>query len=166
MRRSAGTTANTAALLGLGLYVTACLAGCAAAGADTDALFTPVAGSTDGTSAARKSGYVMSADEQALDCKRLLGRMQIRILEIRDYNERNNTTGLSRSLQGGVTAIAGGTKSGTDPSGTYARDRGMLHAYNAQLAAKGCKTYDLDAELQPKDFRVTPAAVQPASAPK
>jgi hypothetical protein len=42
----------------------------------------------------------------------------------------------------------------------------MLEAYNKQLAVKNCKTYDLDAELKPKDFRETPnATIKPASGP-
>ncbi len=48
----------------------------------------------------------------------------------------------------------------------------MLEAYNKQLAAKNCRSYDLDAELKPKDFRVSPSATikpaggKPASGPK
>ena len=107
-------------------------------------------------------GYVLSADEQQMDCKKLTGRMQIRILEIRDYNERQQATMLSRALQSGVALVTGGSKTGSDPNGDFTRDRAMLAAYNKQLAAKDCKTYDLDAELKPKDFRETPnAAIKP-----
>lgn len=130
--------------------------GCAASN-DTGSLLTPVA------AASSSSTHELSADEQALECKQLMGRMQIRILEIRDYNERNTTTLASRALQSGVGTVFGGTTSGLDPNGQYAKDRAMLEAYNKQLAAKGCKSYDLNAELQPKDFRVSPAAtIKPA----
>lgn len=132
------------------------VAGCAASD-DTGSLLTPVAAS------AATSTYVLSADEQALECKQLMGRMQIRILEIRDYNERNNTTIASRALQSGVGTVFGGSTSGLDPNGRYAKDRAMLEGYNKQLVAKGCKSYDLDAELTPKDFRVSPSAtIKPA----
>ncbi len=105
----------------------------------------------------------MSADEQALECKQLTGRMQIRILEIRDYNERNQTTLASRALQSGVAAVTGGSTAGIDPNGRYAKDRAMLETYNRQLATKGCKTYDLEAELRPKSYTETPAAtIKPA----
>lgn len=136
------------------------LAACASSGlSQGSAELTPVAGSKAG------GGYVLSAAEQELDCKKLTGRMQIRILEIRDFNERSQSTGLSRVLQSGVAAVTGGSTAGTDPSGQYATDRSMLDAYNKQLAAKGCKTYDLEAELKPKDFKETPnATIKPAAA--
>ncbi len=144
------------------------IAGCAS-GPDvaTASILTPVAVSVAQSAPAATAGaYVMSAEELAFDCKKLTGRMQIRILEIRDYDERNRTSAISRSLQSGVAAVTGGTTAGTDPSGAYAKDRAMLDAYNAQLAAMGCKTYDLNAELQPKDFRATPSAtIKPAAGP-
>lgn len=111
-------------------------------------------------------GYKLTAEEQALECKQLTGRMQIRILEIRDYNARNKTTMASRALQSGSTAVFGGPKAGIDPDGTYAKDRATLEAYNTQLAAKGCRTYDLESELHPQDVHVTPnASIKPASKP-
>ena len=141
------------------------LAGCASTTPQsTEALVTPVSSTT--TTASGAGGYMLTSEEKALECKQLTGRMQIRILEIRDYNERKNTTGLSRALQSGGTAVFGGTQAGLDPNGTYAKDRAMLNAYNRQLAAKNCKTYDLDAELKPTDFRETPTAtIKPASGP-
>lgn len=149
MTRLARLTILTAMLMAI--------AGCAASN-DTGTLLTPVAAS------ASTGTHVLSADEQALECKQLMGRMQIRILEIRDYNERNRTTMASRALQTGVTTVVGGSEAGLDPTGQYAKDRAMLEAYNKQLVAKGCKSYDLEAELQPKDFHISPAAtIKPAS---
>lgn len=109
------------------------------------------------------AAYQLSADEKALECKQLTGRMQIRILEIRDYHERSRTTLVARTLQSGSTTVFGGPKAGIDPDGAYAKDRATLEAYNAQLVAKGCKAYDLESELQPQDVRVTPTAtIKPA----
>ncbi|NOT72974.1 MAG: hypothetical protein HOP09_17380 [Hyphomicrobium sp.] len=147
------------------------LGACASSnGADTASLLPPPSAQQSPPAnvqpgdAANVAPAVLSADEQALECKQLTGRMQIRILEIRDYNERNRTTIASRALQSGVGAVFGGSKSGLDPSGRYAQDRAMLDAYNKQLGVKGCKTYDLEAELKPQDFRVTPEAkIKPAS---
>lgn len=123
--------------------------------------------SLDTASVAQASGgYGLSATELEYDCKQLTGRMQIRLLAIRDYSATNNTTAASRALQSGSTATFGGTSVGTDPSGAYARDVAMLEAYNRQLAAKNCNTFDLASELQPKDFRETPtASIRPASGP-
>lgn len=110
--------------------------------------------------------YTLSADEQDYTCKQLSGRMQIRLLAIRDYNSANNTTLASRALQSGSAAAFGGTASGTDPNTAYARDVAMLQAYNDQLAAKNCKTYNLQAELQPQDYTITPtASIKPAAGP-
>ena len=145
---------GSARLLRVVLIASAGLAGCASTQQpSTASVLTPAAASTSAS-----AGYVLSADEQALECKQLTGRMQIRILEVRDYNERNATTAVSRALQSGVTSLFGGSTAGSDPQAQTAKDRAMLDAYNRQLAAKSCKTYDLDAELRQSDFRVTPAA--------
>jgi hypothetical protein len=151
MQRLTIVAGTSAAFLGL--------TGCAASGPSaTSSLLTPVV-------APAAAAYTLSADELQLDCKKLAGRMQIRILEIRDYNERQQASLLSRALQSGASTVAGGSMSGTDPNGQYAKDRAMLEAYNAQLAAKNCKSYDLNAELKPKDFHETPTAnIKPASA--
>lgn len=109
------------------------------------------------------AAYALSADELAYDCKQLTGRMQIRLLAVRDYQNQSTTTIASRALQTGSAATFGGTTAGTDPDGAYARDVAMLEAYNRQLAAKDCNTYDLTDELQPKDYRATPtASIKPA----
>jgi hypothetical protein len=140
------------------------MAGCAASDPTaTSALVTPVAAAS--SAEASKTGYVLSAKEQELGCKQLTGRMQIRILEIRDYTERNRTTLAARALQTGTTAVFGGSQTGVDPDGTYDQDRAMLEAYNQQLLAKGCRTYDLESELTPQDVRVTPkASIKPVNA--
>lgn len=133
----------------------------------TASILTPVAASSAHaapTSGQKSGGYQLNEQELQFECKQLMGRMQIRILEIRDYNERNTTSQAARALQSGASTVLGGTKAGTDPHGRYAQDRAMLEAYNRQLAAKGCRSYDLEAELQPKDFRVSPSAtIKPAA---
>lgn len=101
--------------------------------------------------------YVLSDTEKALDCKKLSGRMQLRILQIRDGAERETASGLSRGMQGATTSVLGGTLYGLDPGGQHAKDRAMLDAFNRQLAAKGCKTFDLAAELAPKPVTHTPS---------
>ena len=45
---------------------------------------------------------------------------------------------------------------------TYSSARGtVLEAYNGQLAAKGCPTFDLESDLQPKDTKEMPRPVKP-----
>lgn len=142
-------------LIGMTLAVIHC--GCASGNTSATSALAPASG-PDAPATALKATYQLTPEEQALECKQLTGRMQIRILEIRDYNERSRTTLAARALQSGSTTVFGGPKAGIDPDGTYAKDRATLEAYNAQLAAKGCKTYDLESELQPQDVRVTPTA--------
>lgn len=147
----------------IGILAAGSLAGCAANTMSATSSLAPASG-PDAPAVLSKVNYELTADEKALECKQLTGRMQIRILEIRDYNERNRTTLASRTLQSGSTAVFGGPKAGIDPDGTYAKDRATLEAYNAQLSSKGCKTYDLESELQPQDVRVTPTAtIKPVS---
>jgi len=109
------------------------------------------------TSGAYEAGaYRLSADELALDCKKLAGRMQVRILQIRDTDTRQPTTALSQGLQSAVTPVFGDATYGASTQGDLARDRAVLEAYNAQLKAKGCGTFDLDAELASRDTTHTP----------
>jgi hypothetical protein len=100
--------------------------------------------------------YTLGPDELALDCKKLTGRMQVRILQIRDHNERSVGTGVARAAQQVAQPVFGGATYGARPDADVARDRAVLEAYNRQLAAKNCKTFDLDAELRPKPVRETP----------
>lgn len=126
------------------------LAGCASQAPEITASISPAGG-----------GYALSAKEMELNCKELTGRMQLRILEIRDYEARQHTSALSHGLQTGATSIFGGTSANADPADIYVEDRARLEAYNQRLAALNCKSYDLAAELQPKDVKVTPTPVNP-----
>ena len=107
----------------------------------------PPAAAAASTSAGPPPAYILSEEERNADCKRLTGRMKIRIVQIRDYTARAKTSALSRNMQLAHSQVWG-TTVGINPDAEYARDRAMLDAYNAQLAAKGCKTLDLAAELK------------------
>lgn len=95
------------------------------------------------------AAYQMTPDDLALDCKKLTGRMAVRIVQIRDFQTRQQTTSLSRGIQTAVKPAFGGSGEGSDPDGRYARDRAMLEAYNQRLAEKNCANFDLGAELAP-----------------
>ncbi len=101
--------------------------------------------------AAAFSAYQLSDDEKKLDCKKLTGKMQVRILQMRGYDTRTKASSMARTTQAVATPIFGGTKEGLDPDGQYRKDRAMLEAYNRQLADKKCKTFDIDAELNKTD---------------
>lgn len=95
------------------------------------------------------SAYQMTATDLELDCKKLTGRMAVRIVQLRDYQSRSQTTLVSRTLQTTTGMVFGGTKEGTDPDGRYARDLAQLNAYNQRLAEKDCPNFDLAASLDP-----------------
>ena len=147
-------------MVGLSVSAAVLLAGCAAT---PDVAAYSVAGespvmvstaTTNTTSDAAAPAYVLSEEEKSVDCKRLTGRMKIRIMQLRDEASRVRTTELSRSLQS-ATSQFGGSSAGTDPDADHRRDMGMLEAYNGQLAAKGCKTLELSTELKPASTAAT-----------
>jgi hypothetical protein len=116
----------------------------------------PAAPSAGATGALPSESYVLSAEELALSCRKLTGRMQVRILQIRDYEQRPKPSPVSRLAQRAATSLHGGSRHEVDPDGEYRRDRAVLEAYNRRLAEKKCKTFDLSAELRPKSVRETP----------
>jgi len=148
---------NQLASLAVLLALTAAIAGgCAQGGAQT---LTPQIGQKAPDTYKPGQAYQLTKEELALDCKRLTGRMQLRILQARDTNVRGGGTMAARGLQSVTTPIFGGTMHGADPVADFARDRAMLEAMNRQLAAKNCATFDLEAELQPRSSGDTPRPI-------
>jgi hypothetical protein len=109
-----------------------------------------------------KQAYELSEQEKKYSCKKLTGVMQVRILQIRDYDPKNKASLAARGMQSVTTPIWGGTTVGMDPDGQHRRDLAMLEAYNRQLAAKHCKTFDLAAELKGEAAHPLPTATQKA----
>lgn len=145
--------------LALGAIAALSAGGCASSGdGATSALDASVAvpGSAGGSRASTPA-YALSADELEYSCKQLAGRMQVRILEIRDYNERRHASGLAQVMRAASDDVKGRADQADGSPSAYRRDLAMLEAYNAQLKAKDCSTYDLAEEIRPKDFRETPA---------
>jgi len=147
--KSAAARPVTSAPRALAVLAAAIVGGCAA-GSGTSIIETGSVGqfATDGS-------YRLSSNEQALDCRRITGRMQVRILQVRDRMERKPSlvTRLRSSLQGlgsDRDAPTLGSEAATE------RDLAILKAYNRQLAAKSCPTFDLGAELKPHDVSHTP----------
>jgi hypothetical protein len=99
---------------------------------------------------------VLTAAEAAYDCKKINGRMQLLILQIRDYPDRDKGSMLARGLQSVTVPLLGGTRTGLDPDGRYQRDLRKLQAFNARLAQLNCPTFDLEYELSVRDVRHTP----------
>lgn len=99
--------------------------------------------------AAQASPYQLTADEMKDNCKALTGRMQVRLLQMRASRGQSPETGVSRTMQTAAATVFGGTTAGTDPGAQYARDLGVMRAYNERLRALKCATFDIDAELTP-----------------
>jgi hypothetical protein len=156
--------------LAIALLVGASLCGCATAPTEVPpSLVTdmppPSPGATASVSPMAMPGeYQLTAEEQKYDCRKLTGQMQIRILQIRGYDSRKKSSLAARGMQTVTTPIFGGTKEGLDPDGQYRKDLAQLKAFNKQLEAKKCKTFDLDAELSPGATDVTPAPRAPKKA--
>ncbi len=98
---------------------------------------------------AANSGYTLTPEDLKLDCKKLTGKIQLGILQLRSERGGAKTTDLSRNLQQAATPFVAGSTHGINPEGDQARQYSQLKAYNGQLAAKNCPVYDLDAQLKP-----------------
>jgi hypothetical protein len=91
--------------------------------------------------------YEMSSEEKARDCKHITGAMQISIARMKDSYGRAEPSAGAKAAQTAMTPVLGGTSVGADRQAVHARERAKLEAYNRELAAKGCKTLDIEAEL-------------------
>lgn len=111
------------------------------------------------------AAYQLSPDELKLDCKKLNGKMQVRLLQVRDQRERTLTSKTAQTMQSAVVPVLGGSPYGANPGDDLKRDKALLEAYNTQLAAKNCPTYNLENELQPRSIRDTPQPVPQADKP-
>lgn len=91
-------------------------------------------------------GYSLSEQEQNLDCKHLTGGITVKILQLRETRVKPSV--VAAGAQSVMNAMPGGVTYGFDQDADYKRDRARLETMNNQLAAKNCKTFDLDAALQ------------------
>jgi hypothetical protein len=94
-----------------------------------------------------KGVYQMAGDELAMDCKKLTGAMLITITRLKDARSRSGVSSLAESGHKTMPMLFGGSTAGSDRQASLARERAKLDAYNRQLAAKKCKTLDIEAEL-------------------
>lgn len=106
--------------------------------------------------------YALNSDELDLSCNKLKGRIQLRVLEVRDRSLKQNPTLLSTYLQqtaGGMQQIVNNfqtdsTNKTNDTDDSQERDSidtvqdlAVLTAYNQRLAQLGCAQYDILTEL-------------------
>jgi hypothetical protein len=132
-------------LLGL-VTLLSLVSGCGTVGKSTEPLnFTTAAGPDTSSGNGR---YVLTTDEQALGCKKLTGRIQVRIMQMRGYETREKTTIASRALHSVGKTVFGGTDAGLNTDAQYASDKAVLEAYNRQLVAKDCKSFNIAEALE------------------
>lgn len=112
-------------------------------------------------SAAMAKKKKLDKPDDKLTCKQITGRMQVKIMELRDFNSEKQASGLSRGIQSGLSATFGNLSHGTDPQGDYAAAIQKLHDYNQRLVAKNCKSYDLNTELAKKNSDDVPTPTIP-----
>ena len=93
--------------------------------------------------------YQLSEQEKKLDCKQLTGSVTVKILQMRDAGSRKEASTAAAVAQQVARPVMGGTTYGVSTQSDLASDRARLAALNGQLAAKGCRTFDLEAELKP-----------------
>jgi len=149
----------------LGLAVVVSTLACACSSSSTESPPTiinkpPLTGDATGFT------YQLSENEKEYSCRKLTGVMQVRILQMRGQEARARSSLASRGIRSVNQSVFGETAGGIDPEQQYTRDHAMLEAYNRQLAAKNCKTFDIAAELRadanargvptPKDPKKTP----------
>ncbi len=93
--------------------------------------------------------YQLSEQEQKLDCKGLTGSVVVKILQMREAGDRKAPSAVAAAAQQLARPLKGNSTYGQDVEADYAAQRARLDALNRQLAAKDCRTFDLDAELKP-----------------
>lgn len=137
------------------LVIAAALNGCASQPATLTSSIAPSA-TIEQKPIHQVSGYTLSANEKEMECKELTGRMQVRILEVRDTSAQTQTSTLSQLMQSGFGSLFASDKASKSQPPPRGADVAMLEAYNRALVDKGCMSFNLAEDLRPKDVRVTP----------
>lgn len=106
--------------------------------------------------------YELTKEEKALDCRRLTGRMKVRISVMRSQADRPKASAAASTAQLVAKPILGGTSASADLDADYRSDRAKLEAYNRRLVELKCPTVDIDAEL--KGGKPAAPAPKPAAA--
>ena len=98
--------------------------------------------------------YSLTEQEQKLDCKHLTGGVTIKIIQLREAASRPKPSATASAAQQAIKPFKGATTYAVDTSEDYKRDLARLHTLNKQLAAKNCRTFDLEADLKPGNTAV------------
>ncbi len=152
----------------LAACILSALTGCAANNLEpvtaATAGFVPAASGDGNIQTVAATSYELTPEEHDYDCKHLTGQLQIRILELRSRLSDAQTSALSRSLNTVGSAAFGGTSFGLDPKSDRAHDVAQIKAFNDELVAKQCRSFDLAKALTGTDLPPSPTV--PASSSK
>jgi hypothetical protein len=106
--------------------------------------------------------YSLTEQEQKLDCKQLTGSVRIKILQLRETGARKAPSAVAAQAQQITRDVKyGGSSYGIDLARDRREDLARLETLNRQLAAKNCKSFDLEAQLRPGNT-ATPTPAIPA----
>ncbi len=108
------------------------------------------------TNAPKLTTNTVGEAQEKLSCGRITGRMKVWILSLRGEGARSETSSLSKGLQYFGTGVGMTSGSAADPEGNRAKKLARLEQYNNKLKEMGCKSFDLQAELQQTDMRIMP----------
>lgn len=118
-------------------------------------------GAGGGSETLLPQGYTLTAEEKALDCRRLTGRIQVRLLALRGEAYKVQPSSASQSMRS-ATSAAMGTDTAKNAAMRKATDRPVLEAYNGRLAELGCASFDIGKELDARPSAPTPYPTIPA----
>lgn len=106
-------------------------------------------------------GYTLSAEEKALDCRRLTGRIQVRLLALRGEAYKVQPSAAAQNMRS-ATSAALGTDTAKNAAIRTTTDRPVLEAYNGRLVELGCPSFDIGKELEARPSAPTPYPTIPA----
>jgi len=106
------------------------------------------------------AAYTLTKEETDLDCHRLTGRMQVRLLSLRGTEYKVGASEAAGAMRS-ATSAALGTDTAKNAALRAANDRPLLEAYNQRLVALGCASFDLDKELAARPSAPTPMPTVP-----
>lgn len=109
-------------------------------------------------------GSVLTASEMALDCKKMAGRIKIRILENRGPRTGQGASAAAQGLQSATVPIFGGSQRGADAAADRSNDIAKIKAMNDILVSKGCPHYDINAELAKDAGAPSPSLIKASGA--
>jgi hypothetical protein len=91
--------------------------------------------------------YILTAEELAPPCSKLRGRIQLRVLEVRDRSMKGRPSTAAQTMRWASDTTGMWRKSSAGESIGSSHDVAVLTAYNTRLGQLGCPQYDIKTEL-------------------